>query len=51
MRIGEDHLGGDLIEDALLVSQGLNYLDVIGKGRLEDSGSVGGGFGHRISCS
>jgi hypothetical protein len=43
---GENHLRGDLIEDALLVVKGLDNFDVLGKCGLKDSGSVRGGFGH-----
>ena len=48
---GKDHFRGDLIEDALLVVEGLDDLDVLGECGLEDSGSVGGGFGHGGSSS
>ncbi len=48
---GEHHLGGDLIKDELLVVEGLDDLDVLGKCRLEDFGSVRGGFGHGGSSS
>ena len=48
---GEDHLGCDLIENMLLVSQGFNDLDVFGQSCLEDSGAVWGGFWHGISYS
>jgi hypothetical protein len=43
---GEDHFRSDLIEDMLLVVEGLDDVGMFGQGLLKDSGSVEGYIGH-----